>query len=201
MRGKLVCFEGIDGAGKETQVKLLLKFLRGKAVVFKYPDAKSAFGRVIDAFLKRKVELNPFSQFLIYLMDIAKDQRRVEEEVARGSVVILNRYVFSTVAYQCSKGVSFKKGVEMVESMNLLKPDLVVLLDVSPEVSRERKRRQKRMDRHEADAELLGKVRGNYLKLMRRRFLARKWVRVNAEREPEKVSEDVKGLIVQLLKK
>jgi len=197
----LICFEGIDGAGKETQVKLLLKFLKGKASVYKYPDARSEFGRVIDAFLKRRIELSPFSQFLVYMMDIAREQGRIEEELRRGKVVILNRYVFSTIAYQCSKGIPFRKGVEMVESMNFIKPDLVVLLDVAPEVSVERKRKQKKVDRHEADLGLLRKVRKNYLRLMRKRFLARKWVKVNAKRKQEEVFENVKGFIVQLLNK
>ena len=54
MRGKLICLEGIDGSGKETQLKLILKMLKGKRVsVYKYPDVNSAFGKIIDGFLKK----------------------------------------------------------------------------------------------------------------------------------------------------
>lgn len=200
MRGKLVCFEGIDGAGKETQVRLVKKLLGGRAEVFKYPDKKSRFGKVIDAFLKKKTELTPLAQFFLYMLDIAKDQGEVERKLREGKVVILNRYVYSTIAYQCSKGIEFEKGVEVVETMNFLKPDLVVLLDISPEVSAERKRKQKKVDRHEEDVELLGRVRGNYLKLMRGNFHAGRWVRVDGEVESEKVFEKVKGFIVKVVK-
>jgi len=201
MRGKLICLEGIDGAGKETQLKLILKMLRGKKVgVYKYPDANSAFGKIIDAFLKRKMELEPLSQFFIYMLDIAKDQGELERKLEGGEIVILDRYVYSTIAYQCSKGIPFEGGVGMVESMNLAKPDLVLLLDILPEVSMERKSRQKEMDRHEEDAKLLRKVRENYLRLCEVRFLADKWVKVDADGKPGEVFEIVKGFIDRLLK-
>jgi len=193
--------EGIDGSGKETQLNLVLKFLKGRRVsVYKYPDAKSKFGRMIDSFLKKKLELAPLSQFFIYMLDIAKDQGEIERKLECGEIVILNRYVYSTIAYQCSKGVPFEKGVEMIESMNFAKPDLVVLLDVLPEVSMERKSRQKEMDRHEEDAELLRRVRENYLKLHDMNFLSRKWMKVEAEGRPQEVFEVVKDFIAQLLK-
>jgi len=201
MAGKLICLEGIDGAGKETQLKLILKMLKGKRMsVCKYPDADSAFGNIIDAFLKKRIELDPLSQFFIYMLDIAKDQGKIAGKLESGEIVILNRYAYSTIAYQCSKGIPFGKGVEMIESMNFVKPDLVVLLDILPEISMERKSRQKKMDRHEEDAKLLRKVRENYLKLHDMKFLANKWVKVDAEGKPGEVFEIVKGFIGQLLK-
>ena len=134
------------------------------------------------------------------MLDIAKDQGEMRKKLEGGEIVILNRYVYSTIAYQCSKGIHFEDGVEMIESMNLLKPDLVVLLDILPEVSMERKSRQKKMDRHEEDAKLLRKVRENYLKLCEMKFLADKWVKVDADGKPGDVFEIVKGFIVQTLK-
>jgi dTMP kinase len=201
MQGKLICLEGIDGSGKETQLKLILKMLKGKRVsVHKYPDARSVFGKIIDAFLKRKIELSPLSQFFIYMLDIAREQREIEKKLEAGEIVLLDRYVFSTIAYQCSKGIPFEKGVEMIESMNFVRPDLVVLLDILPEVSMERKSRQKSMDRHEEDAKLLRKVRENYLKLCDMKFLANRWVKVDADGKPGDVFEIVKDFIAQLLK-
>jgi len=201
MRGKLICLEGIDGSGKETQLKLILKFLKGKRLsVYKYPDASSTFGKMIDSFLKKRLELTPLSQFVIYMLDIAKDQGEIGRKLKGGEIVVLNRYVYSTIAYQCSKGVPFEKGVEMVETMNFVKPDLVVLLDILPEVSMERKSRQKEMDRHEEDVVLLRKVRENYLKLHEVDFLAGKWVEVDADGKPQEVFEVVRGFIEQLLK-
>jgi len=201
MRGKLICLDGIDGSGKETQLKLILKMLRGRSVTgYKYPDVNSTFGKIIDGFLKKKVELDALSQFFIYLLDIAKDQGEIGKRLDDGETVILNRYVYSTVAYQCSKGIRFEDGVEMIESMNFLKPDLVVLLDILPEISMERKSKQKKMDRHEEDAKLLRKVRENYLRLCDMNFLADKWVKVDADGKPGEVFEIVKGFIVQTLK-
>lgn len=201
MRGRLVCLEGIDGSGKETQLDLILKSMRGKKLsVYKYPDAKSPFGKIIDDFLKKRIELNPLSQFVIYMLDIAKGQCEIERKLKQGETVLLNRYVFSTIAYQCSKGIPFEKGKEIIESMNFLKPDLVLLLDILPDVSMERKEKQKRMDRHEEDVELLRKVREYYLTLCDEKFLAGKWVKVDADQKPKEVFDVVKGFIDQLLK-
>ncbi len=201
MRGKLICLEGIDGSGKETQLGLVLKMLKGKRVsVYKYPDRRSAFGEIIDRFLKKKIELSPLSQFMVYMLDIAKDQCEIEKKLKEGEIVLLGRYVFSTIAYQCSKGIPFERGAEIIEEMNFMKPNLVLLLDILPDVSMERKSRQKKMDRHEEDVELLRKVRENYLKLCERKFLADKWVKVDADAKPSEVFEIVKGFIVQLLK-
>jgi dTMP kinase len=201
MRGKLICLEGIDGSGKETQVKLLMNFLKGRKVsVYKYPHAKGIFGKIIERFLEKKIELSPLSQFVIYMLDIAKDQREIEGKLGEGEIVLLDRYVFSTIAYQCSKGIPFEKGVGMIESMNFVQSDLVVLLDIAPEVSAKRKGKQKKMDRHERDIKLLEKVRENYLKLLGMKFLAKKWVKIDAEGAPEEVFSKVKGFIVRLLK-
>ena len=201
MRGKLVCLEGIDGSGKETQLKLILKMFRGKRVsVYKYPDVNSAFGKIIDGFLKKKLELDALSQFFIYMLDIAKDQGEIGKKLEDGEIVILNRYVYSTIAYQCSKGIPFEEGVEMIGSMNFLKPDLVVLLDILPEISMERKSRQKKMDRHEEDAALLRRVRENYLRLCDMNFLAGKWVKIDADGKSGEVFDIVKGFIAQTLK-
>ncbi|NYZ75992.1 dTMP kinase [Candidatus Micrarchaeota archaeon] len=201
MQGKLICLEGIDGSGKETQLQLILKMLKGRKVsVYKYPDAESRFGKIIKEFLERKMELSPLSQFFVYMLDIAKDQKEIERKLGEGEIVLLDRYVFSTIAYQCSKGIAFEKGVKMIESMNFVKPDLVLLLDILPDVSFERKSRQKKMDRHEEDVGLLRKVRENYLELRDRKFLAGKWVKVDADQKPKEVFEIVKGFIVQLLK-
>lgn len=201
MKGKLICLEGIDGSGKETQLGLILKFMKGRKVsVYKYPDEKSPFGRIIDAFLKKEIELDALSQFFLYMLDIAKDQKEIERKLGDGETVLLDRYVFSTIAYQCSKGIPFEKGVEMIETMNFLKPDLVLLLDILPEVSFERKEKQKRMDRHEEDVELLRKVRENYLKLCEEKFLAGKWVKVDADGKPSEVFDVVRGFIAELLK-
>jgi len=201
MQGKLICLEGIDGSGKETQLKLVLKMLKGRKVsVYKYPDAKSVFGKIIKEFLERRTELSPLSQFFIYMLDIAKDQREIERKLKEGEIVLLDRYVFSTIAYQCSKGIPFERGVGIIESMNFVKPDLVLLLDILPDVSFERKSRQKEMDRHEEDVELLRKVRENYLGLCDRKFLAEKWVKVDADRKPGEVFDVVKGFIAPALK-
>jgi len=78
--GKFIVIEGIDGAGGETQSKLLLKYLsdRGKKVeFFSYPNPNSPVGKLIYEFLGKKFDLEPATQFLLYTSDILLDKEKI----------------------------------------------------------------------------------------------------------------------------
>jgi thymidylate kinase len=81
-----------------------------------------------------------------------------------------------------------------VESVGYLKPDKVILLDVSPELSQERKRKQKELDRYEEDLAYLGRVRSNFLKLHEERFLTPNWHKIDAGRGIDAVHADIMKL-------
>jgi dTMP kinase len=187
----LVVFEGIDGCGKETQIKLLRE-KNPDAVVFKYPTKSF---QMLNDYLEKKVELSAKSIFLLFLSDIANEQGKVKEALDAGKLVILDRYVFSTISYELAE-MHFPQAKKIVEGLNFLKPDMVVLLDITPEESQERKRKQKQLDRYEENREYLAKVRDNYLRLHEERFLTPNWHKVDAS----KSIADVHAQIMRELK-
>lgn len=189
----LVVFEGIDGSGKETQIRLLRQALsrKGKSsTVIKYPTRKT---KILNDYLEKKATVDPKALFLFFLADIADDRASVEKALSSSDVVILDRYVFSTIAYEVDS-FDIGHGKAIVESVGYMKPDRVVLLDIDPSVSQERKRKQKELDRYEEDIAYLGRVRSNYLKLLGERFLTPAWHKVDAGRPIEAVHADIMAL-------
>lgn len=176
----LIVFEGIDGCGKETQIKLLKE--KTGCAVFKYPTAGN---RALNDYLERKSAPDPKALFLTFLSDIAEDQRNVKKALDEGKTVVLDRYVFSTIAYEVD-GIDYPRGKKIVEGVGYLKPDIVLLLDIDSKTSQERKRKQKKLDRYEENSSYLEKVRGNFLHLRDDRFLSR-WATIDATKSVDEV--------------
>jgi len=181
----LIVFEGIDGCGKETQIKLLTEKLG--CTVFKYPTKGN---QVINDYLAKKISPDPKALFLTFLSDIAEDQKNVKKALDSGKTVILDRYVFSTIAYEID-GIDYARGKRIVESIEFQKPDLVILLDIDSKTSQERKRKQKELDRYEEDPQYLDKVRANFIRLFSDRFLTPNWQRIDATRSVDDVHKDI----------
>lgn len=186
----LIVFEGIDGSGKETQIN----FLKQKSgfAHFKYPTRN--FG-ILNDYLEKKVRLSSKSLFHLFLADIADEQEKISDSESENKIVILDRYVFSTIAYEVD-GINYENAKKIVEAGNFIKPDLVVYLDLSAEISQERKRKQKQLDRYEEDKKYLEQVRGNYLKLYRDKFLTDNWRLVDASKN----IGEVQAQILRILK-
>ena len=181
----LIVFEGIDGCGKGTQVELL------NYKTFKYPTVKTP---ELNEFLEGKTKLSQKEIFHLFLKDIKGEQDEVQKALNEGKTVILDRYVFSTIAYE-KDGISFHEARQIVTQMNFIKPDLVILFDISPEEAQERKRKQKNLDIYESDLKYLAKVRSNFLKLQEERFLTSRWHRIDARMDINSIHAEVKKIL------
>ena len=188
----LVVIEGIDGCGKETQI-LLLRENYPDAQVFKYPTKNF---QMLNDYLEKKIEVAPKSIFLLFLSDIANEQRKIKEALDGGKIVILDRYVFSTIAYEVNEFL-YPQAKKIVEGIGFIRPEKVLLLDISPDVSQERKSKQKQLDRYEEDKKYLGRVRENFLRLYEEKFLCDDWRKIDGS----KSVEDVHMEMVKALKK
>jgi dTMP kinase len=194
MAGRLVVFEGIDGAGTETQSKLLLDYLKGRGVPaerIRYPDYDQPIGRLIHEYLHKKFDFPTEVQVMLYAADFIKDAKKLRQWLNEGRVVIADRYITSTAAYQ---GFRFpvEKITGLAEMFGLPKPDIVLYLNVSAGTSIRRKMKEKKhLDRNEADREFLEKLSGFYMNLAKKETLGR-WVVIDGERTKEEVFEDVK---------
>jgi dTMP kinase len=194
-KGKFIVFEGIDGAGVETHGKLLADHLRGKGLKVErvyYPDYEGPIGGMIHNYLHSRFDFSAEVQFLIYTADFVKDKERINKWLKEGKTVIADRYFSSTIAYQSIQGFPLKKILQMAGILELPKPDLIIYIDVSPDISMQRKFSEKNsLDRNESNEKLLRTVRGFYKKLADGNVFA-KWAVVNGEKAIEEVFEEIK---------
>jgi dTMP kinase len=203
-KGLFLVIEGIDGAGGETQSKLLKEFLEKKNFIveaIKYPDYSGPIGQIIHKFLHKEFEFSPATQFSLYATDMVKDREKILDAIKNKKIVIADRYFHSTLSYQSLvKGFKLEDGLKFAEIFDLPKPDLVILLDITPKISVKRKYKEKEnLDRHEADEEFLKKVREGYITLAKDKIFAKEWVVVNGEKSIEEVAKEIQGIVMKKL--
>lgn len=141
-----VSFEGPDGSGKTTQVALLAERLRGEGVptvVTREPGGTVVGAALRELLLESQLALTPATEALLMTADRAEHvEQIIRPALERGGVVVTDRYLDSTLAYQgAGRGLS----LDVLEAMQHLAtggltPDLTFLLDVPVEAGLERKR-------------------------------------------------------------
>lgn len=170
MRGLFITFEGGDGSGKSTQSAILIDWLRssGRTVVESREPGGTDLGLELrELVLHRRGEMAPRAEALIYAADRAHNiATKVRPALERGDVVVQDRYLDSSVAYQ---GAGRVLGGDEVRDLSLwategLLPDLTVLLDLPH--GEDRLSERTKYDRLEAAGEdFHARVRAAYLEL------------------------------------
>lgn len=131
-RGKLIVFEGLDGCGKSTQIEMLAATLRsgGCDVLVTHEPSNGPAGRRIRE-MARSGETVSAEQELAWFVEDRRDHVAgvIEPALAAGHVVLCDRYMLSTVAYQGARGLDWRELLDQGESMFPL-PDLVLLLEI-----------------------------------------------------------------------
>jgi dTMP kinase len=159
--GRLIAFEGVEGSGKSTQLELLRRVLEGRGgppvgrgqevVVTREPGGTPAGERIRAVLLDPEVALHPRAEALLFAAARAElVEAVIRPALERGAVVLCDRYLDSSLAYQ---GAARGLGQGPVEEVNRfatggLLPDLVVLLDLDPASGL--RRRTGQLDRIEA---------------------------------------------------
>jgi dTMP kinase len=176
--GTFITFEGIDGSGKSTQLKLLANFLKEKGcdvLLTREPGGTPVGNRLRAALLDAQEQVDPLTELLVFAADRAQHVRRVlRPALESGQVVFSDRYADATAAYQgAGRGFSPELISEIIElATEGLKPDLTLLFDLSVDDSTTRTRRRtngkQQGDRLDAEtADFHTRVREAYLQLAR----------------------------------
>ncbi len=161
-RDVLIVIDGIDGTGKTTQAKRLLEKLRKEgfdAVYFREPS-DSQWGLEIKSKAGQPDSLSPEEELDLFQKDRMENvEKNIKPALESGRVVILDRYYYSTIAYQGARGIN----PEMIKKMNesfAVKPDLVFILDIAPsEGLRRIEKSRKSLEAHFEREDYLAKVR------------------------------------------
>jgi dTMP kinase len=143
---KLFVIEGVDGAGKSTQIKLLKEFFSGKGYNCEYmhfPRTETPyFGELIARFLRGEFgsldDVDPYLVAMLYAGDRKDASEIIEEWLLNGNIVLLDRYTYSNIAYQCAKLNEIKDQDKLMKWIFTLefdhfaipRPDLNIFLDV-----------------------------------------------------------------------
>lgn len=101
MQGKLIVFEGLDNSGKTSQIEILDEIFTIEEIphcIIKFPY-KNALWDVIDSFNSEIIDLNPEAAHLLYCANIWQEQKRIKQLLNAGHHVIIDRYLFSGIAY------------------------------------------------------------------------------------------------------
>ena len=135
-KGLLIAFEGIDGTGKSTQLQLLADFLKnqGCPVVTTYEPTDSSYGRRIRELYVDRGSCTREEELELFIQDRRLHvQELIAPQLAAGSIVLTDRYYYSTAAYQGASGLDV---ADIFQKNSFApKPDLVILLTMAPEVS------------------------------------------------------------------
>lgn len=137
--GHLIILEGIDGTGKSTQAKLLASSLRdqGHRVVLSREPTDGAFGRRLRESATTG-RLSPEEELQLFLQDRREHvETLIEPALQGGQIVILDRYYFSTMAYQGVRGIDPQE-IRCANEEFAPQPDLLLLLDLSLDTALQR---------------------------------------------------------------
>lgn len=189
-----IVIEGIDGAGCETQAKLVFEKLQKenkKPELIKYPNYNNPVGKVLKNFLYDNQTLSAEQQFLLYSLQFIWDAPKIKKYQSLPTVLIADRYFTTTLCYQTLEGIKEHKALQFAENFGIIKPDLVFFLDVKPQIAYKRKQGEdKILNFREKDFLFIEKTYQKYLDLIKRQVWA-KWVRINGEREPNEIAEEI----------
>ena len=187
MRGLLLVLEGVDGSGKSSQIEMLAEYFQKvgmKVAAMHFPRVyEQPYGVMVGALLRGEfgVNVDPHFAALLFSLDRLHAAPELRARVKRGEVVILDRYVYSNIAYQTAKVADPERRrilgdwIEELEFKHhdLLRPDLALFLDAPLEFTlanlaekregADREYLRGKKDIHESDLNLQIKVRHEFL--------------------------------------
>jgi len=194
-KGAFICIEGLDASGKTTQARRLVRELRRRGFEAMYTTEPSPgdIGKFIRSYILQRKRRVPIAvEALLFAVDrVDHLERRVKPALQEGKIVVSDRYVYSSLAYQGAAGLD----LNWIEEINrsVVTPDLAIYIDVPPEVVVKRiKRKRSVMERLEVQR----KVRKVYMKFVENGRL----IRVDGNRPKNEISRDILAVVLDFLK-
>jgi len=167
-RGRFITFEGIDGAGKSTQIAVVANTLRERAlqvVITREPGGTAVGEALREVILHQPMGIGT-ETLLMFAARAEHLERVIRPALGAGTWVLCDRFTDATYAYQSGgRGMSAERIGELEQWVHPdLQPDLTLLIDVPPDVAAQRLARARSADRFEAEqVDFFARVRNAYL--------------------------------------
>ncbi len=197
MKGALIAIEGIDGCGKGTVLTRLAADVFNHNKDYNIFLTREPYKR--DWVKKFLSQLDPVSQgeqaVSLFVEDRKKHLKVIEPLLNKGIIVLCDRYLHSTFAYQLAQGISFEKIKQLHEGIKM--PDLCIIIDL-PASESVKRIATGRENTHAFEREdFLSKVRENYLKVSK--DLHHNCRTIDGNRDRDSVYNDVKKIVISFL--
>ncbi len=196
-KGIFIAFEGIDGSGKSTQIRILSDRLREKGVSFygTMEPTDSPIGSMIHQIMTGRMKADHRVIAALFVADrldhLLNDVNGVKHKIDEGISVIMDRYCFSSYAYQSTQ-VSMDWLIEAnAQSSSILKPDLNIFLDVDPDTALERITQNRFQKELFEEKSWLVKVRQKYMEAFEKLRDSENVLIIDGNRDVRDVAEDV----------
>lgn len=219
MAGKFIVIEGLDGSGKATQTEILRKYFEENGETVKkltFPDYDNESSALVKMYLGGEFgdnpdDVNAYAAAAFYTVDrIASYLKFWKEDYENGSVILADRYATSNIIYQMSKlpesdwdsYIDFQQDFEYLK-IKVPEPDLIIYLDVEPEVSQKLLSSrysgdESKKDLHEKNLNFLLSCRKSALYAAERLG----WVKISCTKDGEMRSiEDISADILKVINK
>lgn len=210
MDGKLITFEGIDGSGKSTQIRMLAGELRLRefdVLTTREPGGTPLGRRLRESFLETEEDVDPFAELLLFAADRAQHVNfLVKPALEQGKIILSDRYADATFAYQgAGRGFPTRTVNQVIKlATGGLKPDLTIFFDLSIEKSIARMssrpedgNQNNRMDLETTD--FYNRVRNAYLGIAKRE--PRRFRVIDANGSIEEIQSQVVEVVTEFLEK
>ena len=197
-RGKFIVFEGLDGSGKSTHMKLLAARLEGQGhrVLQTKEPTNGEVGRHLQKILSSGADTDMHLQAALFLADriehITDRSGGINRALDAGCTVICDRYYYSSFAYQGTKiDMDWVMDINL-KSPAMLTPDLCVFLDVDPLECKSRLDAERHtLELYEKDAALMAQIRMNFMSVFEKLKPRENIVIIDANRPKPDVAQDI----------
>ncbi|MBO5955701.1 MAG: dTMP kinase [Clostridia bacterium] len=201
-KGKFIVFEGIDGSGKSTQMKILSQRLakRGIKTRLTLEPTYGLVGETLHNILSGKIKADPKVTAALFVADrldhITNSENGVLKCLESGETVICDRYYFSSYAYQ-----STEVPAEWVIEANrlcaeTLRPDVTIFIDISPDEAMRRINANRETIEIYENKDKLTSVREAYFKAFERMKDSETIKVINGERTPEEIADEIESFVI-----
>ena len=171
MNGKLITFEGIDGSGKSTQIKLISDILHKNNIdniVIREPGGTEISEKIRDILLDNDNTISKYTEALLFLSSRSQLVNEViKPALNRGCYILCDRYIDSTIAYQ-----GYGRGIDLSQikvlndlAIESIYPDITFILDVNVNTSLSRRLTKSKDRMEQVNENFLIKVRKAYLEI------------------------------------